>query len=98
MVLSILLQELYNSEINLHLSWMWDAGFDVKLGDEMNGYKAEIFMLGLSFFGWFLLCILTLGIGFLWLIPYMNTSFALFYTKVLKAKSNQPSEESNKID
>ena len=45
----------------------------------MNGYKWKFFCLGLRFFGWALLCILTLGIGFLWLIPYASISMAKFY-------------------
>ena len=35
------LQDLYDSEINFAISTFWDAGFDWKLGDEVNGYKAE---------------------------------------------------------
>lgn len=35
------LQELYDSEINVTVSSFWDGGFDVKLGDPMNGYRAE---------------------------------------------------------
>jgi hypothetical protein len=34
-------QDLYHSEINFAISTMWDGGFDVKLGDEMNGFVAE---------------------------------------------------------
>jgi hypothetical protein len=34
-------QELYDSEINFSISTFWDGGFDVKLGDEMNGFRAE---------------------------------------------------------
>lgn len=45
----------------------------------MYGYKWKYFGLCLRFFGWGLLCILTLGIGFLWLAPYMQVSFAKFY-------------------
>lgn len=45
----------------------------------MKGYKWKYVCLGLRFFGWFLLCILTFGIGFLWLIPYTTISFAKFY-------------------
>ena len=36
-----ILQALYQSEINFELSTFYDAGFDWKLGDYMNGYKAE---------------------------------------------------------
>ncbi|KKM25669.1 hypothetical protein LCGC14_1592690 [marine sediment metagenome] len=35
----MILQELYDSEINFEIFTFWDAGFDWKLGDEMNGYK-----------------------------------------------------------
>lgn len=51
----------------------------------MDGHKWELFRLHLSFIGWALLCILTLGIGILWLIPYMNTAQAAFYEN-LKAE------------
>lgn len=44
-----------------------------------SGNKWKLFCLGFRFFGWALLCILTLGIGFLWLFPYMIVSFAQFY-------------------
>ncbi len=52
----------------------------------MNGYKWKYFCLGLRFFGLALLCILTLGIGLLWLFPYMQVSMAKFYDDV---KGNQ---------
>ncbi len=48
----------------------------------MHGYKMKLFWLSLSFIGWIILCILTLGIGFLWLIPYAQTSMAAFYEDV----------------
>jgi uncharacterized membrane protein len=48
----------------------------------MYGYKAKLFRLFLRFFGWGLLCILTLGIGLLWLIPYMQITMAKFYDDV----------------
>ena len=48
----------------------------------MDGHKKELFFLGLNFFGWFLLSILTLGIGLLWLLPYFQTTMALFYDKI----------------
>ena len=38
----------------------------------MDGHKMDLFLLSLSFIGWAILCVLTLGIGFLWLIPYMH--------------------------
>jgi hypothetical protein len=36
-----ILRALYDSEINASISWLWDGGIDVQLGDELNGYKAE---------------------------------------------------------
>ena len=50
----------------------------------MKGHKLDFFCLVLSFLGWALLCILTLGIGTLWLSPYVYTSFAAFYQDVKK--------------
>lgn len=45
----------------------------------MAGNKFRFFMLQLSFIGWHLLCILSCGIGYLWLIPYRNATYAAFY-------------------
>ncbi|MDR3283848.1 MAG: DUF975 family protein [Treponema sp.] len=46
----------------------------------------RLFLLALSFIGWAFLCLFTLGIGFLFLIPYISVSFANAY-KVLKQQS-----------
>lgn len=35
------LQDLYDSEINVSISTFWDGGYQVKLGDDMNGFKAS---------------------------------------------------------
>ncbi len=48
----------------------------------MDGHKGKLFELILRFFLLALLCLLTLGIGFLWLIPYMNVTLAKFYDDV----------------
>ncbi len=48
----------------------------------MKGNKLKLFCLHLSFIGYILLCILTLGIGFIWLTPYMNATYAAFYRKI----------------
>lgn len=48
----------------------------------MKGHKFDLFWLYLSFLGWGILCIFTLGIGLLWLLPYMQTSVASFYEDV----------------
>jgi uncharacterized membrane protein len=51
----------------------------------MKGHKMKLFLLDLSFIGWGLLCILTLGIGLLWLSPYMQSARAAFYEDVRTA-------------
>jgi len=45
----------------------------------MYGYKWKYFCLQWRFIGWILLSILTLGIGLLWLIPYIQVTSAKFY-------------------
>jgi len=34
-------KRLYDSEVNFSISTFWDAGIEVKLGDEMNGFVAR---------------------------------------------------------
>ncbi|NDL66592.1 DUF975 family protein [Anaerotalea alkaliphila] len=45
----------------------------------MEGFKGRYFLLQLSFFGWMLVCVFTLGIGFLFLGPYVAQTLTLFY-------------------
>lgn len=52
----------------------------------MVGHKFDYFVLQLSFIGWAILCLFTLGIGFLWLMPYMEVTLANYYLE-LKAEN-----------
>ena len=36
-----ILQEIYNEEINMTISWFWDEGIDIIIGDDANGIKAK---------------------------------------------------------
>jgi hypothetical protein len=36
-----ILQRLYDSEINFEVSGFYDAGFDVRLGDHLNGFLVK---------------------------------------------------------
>ena len=54
----------------------------IKSMNMMNGYKWQYFKIGLRLFGLGLLCLLTLGIGFLWLLPYQYVVYAKFYEQV----------------
>ena len=48
----------------------------------MDGYKWKLLRLQLRFACFALLCLLTLGIGFLWLIPYSYVTLAKFYDDI----------------
>jgi uncharacterized membrane protein len=48
----------------------------------MDGHKMKLFVLGLMFFGLALLCILTVGIGFFFLYPFMSVTLAKFYIDI----------------
>ncbi|EEL85220.1 TPA: DUF975 family protein [Bacillus nitratireducens] len=52
----------------------------------MKGHKLDLFLLWLSFIGWAILAIFTLGIGFLWLSPYVGTTTAHFYRYIAKGE------------
>lgn len=64
-----------------------------KSKEMMKGYKWKYFCLGLRFIGWGILCILTLGIGFLWLAPYIQVSYAKFYDDIKSKNLKQIPEE-----
>jgi uncharacterized membrane protein len=58
-----------------------------KSKEMMYGNRWKLFCLWLRFIGWLLLCILTLGIGFFWLAPYMAVSMAKFYDDLVHGTS-----------
>lgn len=45
----------------------------------MDGKKWKLFCLQFSFIGWIILCFLTFGIGFIFLMPYIQASTTAFY-------------------
>lgn len=57
-----------------------------KSKEMMDGNKWRLFCLNFSFIGWSLLTIFTLGIGMLWLMPYMESSYAAFYQTLKEEK------------
>jgi uncharacterized membrane protein len=57
-----------------------------KSKEMMMGYKWDLFRLGLSFIGWFILAVIPAGIGLLWLSSYYAASYTIFYKK-LKGES-----------
>lgn len=60
--------------------------------DMMDGYKAELFILDLSFIGWSILAAMTLNLGNIALNPYKNAAYAAFYRQ-LQAEKRHTSYE-----
>ena len=54
----------------------------VKSMNMMKGYKWKFFRIILRLMGLVILCIFTLGIGFIWLAPYINVVYAKFYDDI----------------
>ena len=48
----------------------------------MDGHRMDLLWLYVTFIGWGILCILSLGIGYVWLAPYVQASMAQFYEDV----------------
>jgi uncharacterized membrane protein len=48
----------------------------------MHGRKMDFFVLGLSFLGWSLLGVITLGIAYIWVVPYMQATLTNFYNDI----------------
>lgn len=49
-----------------------------------KGHLGDLFLMGLSFIGWDMLAVLTLGIGTLWLNPYKYTTYMNAFHALLK--------------
>lgn len=54
----------------------------VRSKEMMTGNRWRLFCLQFSFIGWDILAVLTLGIGYLWLTPYMQAATAAFYREI----------------
>ena len=50
----------------------------------MDGHKKELFILGLSFIGWWILVIVTLGLATLYVMPYQQVTTAGFFAKLIE--------------
>lgn len=48
----------------------------------MDGHKMDLFLLTLSFIGWFILVVITFGIAGIWVYPYFYATWANFYLSV----------------
>ncbi len=52
----------------------------------MHGHKMELFLLHVSFIGWILLGMLTCGIGFLWISPYIEQTQTQFFLQLSQSE------------
>ncbi|MEK4537972.1 DUF975 family protein [Peribacillus sp. FSL K6-1552] len=59
----------------------------------MKGLKWKYFLMHLSFIGWGILCIFTLGIGLLWLVPYAGTTMAAFYNELIVPQDDSDNDQ-----
>lgn len=64
----------------------------LKSRELMQGKRGKLFCLQLSFIGWAILSMFTLGIGMFWLLPYMQFAVISFYKNALP-KSEVPEAE-----
>ncbi len=64
-----------------------------KSAELMQGHRFEFFVLQLSFIGWAILAVLTCGIGFLWLEPYMQVTTIKFYENLANGNSGNENVE-----
>ena len=52
-----------------------------------DGYKMKLFLLDLSFIGWYLLGFITLGIGLLWVVPYHYIARIMMFEDIMNAQA-----------
>lgn len=55
----------------------------------MDGHKMDLFILNLTFLGWDILCALTANIGHLFLNPYKNAAYAVFYREISQPQTTK---------
>lgn len=58
-----------------------------------EGHKMDLFVLDLSFIGWYLLCGITLGIAGIWVIPYISATYANVYNYLKPVVAEEPVAE-----
>ncbi len=60
----------------------------LKSQELMTGNRGKLFCLQFSFIGWSILATITFGIGFLWLLPYIQFATIAFYKHLNGDSSN----------
>lgn len=93
---------IYTYIISLSLALSMNIAYDeseltaketIKKSQElMKGNKGNLFVLNISFIGWAILACLTVGIGVIWLFPYMQVSYVCFYDAIIDNKDFKEKE------
>ena len=65
-----------------HPDWDWKQCID-ESRRIMDGNKMKLFVLDLSFIGWYIVGMLACGIGVLWVDPYRQAARAEFYQELV---------------
>lgn len=68
-----------------HPEWNWKSCINESRA-MMNGHKMDLFLLDLSFIGWYIVGALCLGIGTLWVESYHSATRAQFYNGLAAGK------------
>lgn len=58
----------------------------------MYGKRWRLFCLELSFIGWYFLSVLSFGIGSIWVCPYENVTYAVFYRHISAPQTDEAIE------
>ena len=65
-----------------HTDWDWRRCLDESKA-LTNGHKMELFILDISFIGWYFVGALCFGVGALWAEAYRHQTFVIFYEQLI---------------
>ncbi len=60
-----------------------------KSKEMMRGYKWNYFVFNLSFIGWIIFSVITLGLGLIFVIPYVTVANTLYYDELKKLREKE---------
>ncbi|MDD3123587.1 MAG: DUF975 family protein, partial [Candidatus Izemoplasmatales bacterium] len=69
-----------------------------KSNELTSGHKFRIFLIDLSFLGWYLLSILTFGILLLWILPRHQTARTLLFEEIYEGQTIVEVKNSSNLD
>jgi len=72
----------------------WNACLE-KSQEMMRGHKWRLFLLDLSFLGWYIVGALCAGVGLLWVAVYHATARAIFYEDLKGSGQDAPEQEAS---